>query len=105
MGLIKQKTFLFEMPTVLSTQDVVSYNIYYVKEGTVDYNSPKVTIPAVSGQTLYSLVLPDSVPVTDGQYQIGVASEDAAGNISDIAKLDYFFDFVSPTAPSILRVL
>ncbi len=105
MASIKKKTFQFEMPTVVSLEGVSQFNIYYVQGGTVSYDSPKVTIPAVSGQTLYSVIRPDQMPVTDGQYQIGVASEDDAGNLSDIAVLDYFFDFVAPTAPSVLRVI
>lgn len=105
MGSIKKKVFQFEMPSVVSLEDVTQFNIYYVKDGTVDYNSPKVTIPVVSGQTLYSVILPDQMPVTDGQYQVGVASEDSAGNLSDIAVLDYFFDFIAPVAPSNLKVI
>ena len=94
MAKIVRKTLSFDAPEV--TDDVVLYNIYY-SEDAVNYDSPKLNIPAVEGQETYSLVLDgENLPIIEGNYTIGVSSVDAYGNESDIEDIVYPFDFTPP---------
>ena len=88
----------------IAQEGVVSFNLYYAKPGPATYDSPKVNVPVVEGQTAYELDIPAQVPIEEGQYEIGVSALDAAGNESDIAVLDYFFDFTAPGTPTDLGV-
>jgi len=105
MSKLVSKTLSWD-DTVISTQGVVGFYVYYVKGGTVNYTSPKIgPIPIVTGQTTYSVSIPSVLPLTEGAYELGVSALDAAGNESDIAVLDPSpFDFTAPTAPVNLRV-
>ena len=103
MSKIVSKNFSWDDANIAS-QGVVSFNVYYVKGGAVDYASPKVSVAVVAGQATYTLAVPAQLPLTEGQYQLGVSALDAAGNESDIAVLNSPFDFTAPTAPVNLKV-
>lgn len=103
MSQIKSKKFAFDDPAV-DADKVKSFNIYYVKDGTVNYTSPKISIPAVPGQITYEVDIPAQVPIGEGQYELGASAVDESGNESDITVLDSFFDFTAPAAPLNLRV-
>lgn len=80
--------------------DVVSFNIYYCQApAVVGYETPRVVVPAVPGQAAYSVDLPTMVPIAEGNYNLGVAAVDSAGNISDIDVMSSFFDFTAPAKP------
>lgn len=98
---IKKKTLSFDLE---STEGVAGYNVYYDKVE-ANYDSAKVKFTnIIPDQLTYSVVFPDQVPITEGQYQIGVSTFDAEGNESDIIIINYFFDFTAPRAPKNLRI-
>lgn len=106
MAKLATKTFSWD-DTNIAVQGVVSFNVYYNKgaAGSVNYNSTKINIPVVTGQTAYSVSIPAQLPLTEGQYELGVSAIDGAGNESDIAVLDPSpFDFTAPTAPTNLKI-
>ncbi len=90
--------------------DVVQYNIYG-KQADADPPSDtqltladlKFTIPAVPGQAEYEVNLadiPGLVGANGETYVFAVASQDAAGNISDFSQLAVFpLDATAPDAP------
>lgn len=100
MAYIKKQTLEFDAPAVMT--DVANFKLYYGKEsdGLLTYNSVFVNIPVVPSQVTYQVVIPDMIPITEGSWNLGVASEDAAGNISDMDLLTGFFDFTAPPAPN-----
>lgn len=69
------------------------------------YDDPHIVVPAVSGQTDYSIQIPGQLPLTEGQYALGICAFDAEGNGSDIVVLVRFFDFTAPAAPTNFRVV
>jgi hypothetical protein len=75
-----------------AAQGEVSYADFVGSDAT-----PKI-ITFVPAQLEYYLNLPDDLPVTEGQYYIGCAPQDAAGNVGDITQKQYFFDFTAPAA-------
>jgi hypothetical protein len=112
MARIKKKTIQFNHDGV----GAVAYRMYYVKDTDQQVDAvpvdadgnptwPFITIPAVAGQTLYSVVAPDQLPLTDGSWQITVTALDGEGNESDEVAIIRPFDFVAPSAPYNLRVL
>jgi hypothetical protein len=97
---IVSKTFQFDLVT---TEGVKGFNVYY-DTAPLAYTSPKVTFPVTTGQLTYSIKLPDEVPIGEGAYNIGASTFDEAGNESDIASINYFFDLTAPATPVNLRV-
>ncbi len=98
MARIKTKRFSFS----IEPEGVVSFNIYYklTADGAITYDDPFVNIPAVEGQTRYSVEIPTVIPLIEGQYHLAVTALDEAGNESDLSSgLTYFFDFTAPFAP------
>jgi hypothetical protein len=100
MAKIATKRFLFD---VVSTDGLAGYNVYYSKEP-ITYESPKKSFPVVPGQLTYEIKLPDDIPITEGQFNLGASTFDEAGNESDIASISYFFDLTAPGTPVNLRV-
>ena len=100
MAKIATKTFAFD---VVTTDGVKGVKVYYDKAA-LTYESPMKSFPVVAGQTTYQFRLPDDIPITEGQYNIGASTYDEAGNESDIASISYFFDLTAPAAPVNLRV-
>lgn len=104
MAIVKPKVFSWN-DTLIPTEGVVSFNVYYNLGNTVDYSAPKVNVPVVAGQSAYSLNIPAQLPISkDGTYTIGVSAVDAAGNESDLAVITSPFDFTAPSAPTSLKV-
>lgn len=102
MAKLVSKSFTWDVETI---DGVAGFNVYYTKTPPVTYETSMVKIPTSAGVLSYGVTLPASIPeIGEGQYQLGVASYDAAGNISDIATLDYFFDFTPPAKPKNLKV-
>lgn len=97
MPKIVKKTFSFDVDTL---EGAIGFNIYCVKKegdgATLTYDKPHLFIPVVEGKLTYSVVFPDQIPVTEGQYQIGVTAVDAEDNELDFVVLDYAFDFTPP---------
>jgi hypothetical protein len=81
---IVSKTFAFDL---VSTDGVKGFNVYYDTE-----------------PLTYYIKLPDEIPITEGQYNLGASTFDEAGNESDIASISYFFDLTAPGTPVNLRV-
>jgi hypothetical protein len=98
---IVSKTFAFDL---VSTDGVKGFNVYYDTEP-LTYYSPKKSYDVVPGQLTYQIKLPDEIPITEGQYNLGASTFDEAGNESDIASISYFFDLTPPQTPQNLRVL
>jgi hypothetical protein len=97
MAKIVSKKLWFDQ---LDMTDVKFFNIYYVKAPTpVTYDTPKVVITAVPGQTAYEVDVPLMVPIGEGTYNLGVSAVDSGGNISDIDVMTRPFDFTAPVAP------
>jgi hypothetical protein len=97
MSKITSKKYIFDE---LDLTDVVSFNVYYLKDSIdITYDTPFVSIPVVAGQTAYEVDIPSMVPIGEGTYSMGVAAVDDAGNISDIDIMSDFFDFTAPSAP------
>lgn len=98
---ITKKKFSFDLE---STEGVAGYNVYYDKN-VITYDSNKVTFTnIVPDQLTYTITLPDDVPLTDGDYNIGVSVFDEEGNESEIIVISYFFDFIAPVSPKNLRI-
>lgn len=97
---IVSKTFQFDL---VSTEGVKGFNVYY-DTAPLTYDSPKKSYDVVAGQLTYSIKLPDEIPITEGQYNLGASTFDEAGNESDIASISYFFDLTPPQTPQNLRV-
>ena len=97
---IVSKTFAFDL---VSTEGVKGFNVYY-DVNPLTYDSPKKTYDVVAGQLTYSIKLPEEIPITEGQYNLGASTFDEAGNESDIASISYFFDLTAPGTPVNLRV-
>ncbi len=99
MSKIKSKSLIFDESDMT---DIKEFNVYYclsIEELT--YDTPKVVIPVVSGQTAYEVTLPTLIPaITEGEYKLGVAAVDTSENISDINVMTSFFDFAPPKAPT-----
>lgn len=95
MAKIKKATITFDEADLT---DVVEFRIYYAQTA-IGESSPFVTISVVQGQTAYPVEFPTAVPVTEGQYNIGVAAVDDAGNESDMDVISPFFDFTPPAKP------
>jgi hypothetical protein len=101
MSRIKRWKLSFDYP--FTTEVIMKFNIYYSKIP-VNYESPRIEIPAVEGQTTYEVDIPAQIPISDGQYQLGVSAVDIPGNESDIVVIDYFFKFIVPLAPVNLKI-
>lgn len=69
--------------------------------GVPTYEDPVAKeIAWVEGQAPTFIVIPsEGFDVTDGEYYLGIAGQDAAGNISAIGVKQYFFDFTAPAVP------
>lgn len=83
--------------------DVAGFNIRVKKaiQGDITYNDAIARqVPFVTGQLVYIVPIDETYGITDGQWNVGLTSYDAAGNESDLAVKQYFFDFVAPSAPS-----
>ena len=79
---------------------VKEFYVYYEDfPTTVTYDSPKLVIPAVIGQTAYPVRFPADISLDEGSHNLGVAAADDAGNISDIDVMTYFFDQTAPQKP------
>jgi hypothetical protein len=97
---IVSKTFAFDL---VSTDGVKGFNVYY-DVNPLTYDSPKKSYDVVAGKLTYEIKLPDEIPITEGQYNLGASTFDEAGNESDIASISYFFDLTPPQKPQNLRV-
>lgn len=97
MAKVKTATLTFDEADLT---DVVSFRVYYSQgDAGVSYKSPFITIPVVAGQTEYPVEFPTTVPVTDGQWNLGVSALDDMGNESDMDAISPFFDFIPPAKP------
>lgn len=81
------------------------YRSYVAGAAPFVYDDPHIPIPAVEGQSEYVVQLPGGIPLTEGQWELGLCGADAEGNISDIIVISRFFDFTAPLAPTNLRIL
>lgn len=97
---IISKTFAFDL---VSTDGVKGFNVYY-DVNPLTYDSPKKSYDVVAGQLTYSIKLPDEIPITEGQFNLGASTFDEAGNESDIASISYFFDLTAPQTPVNLKI-
>ena len=94
----------------LTDETTANFGLYYkaVTDGaqpSFNYEDPCIMIPAVKGQTQYQVQIPGQLPLTEGQYALGLCAFDAEGNGSDFAVLVRFFDFTAPAVPTNFRVL
>jgi hypothetical protein len=105
MAKIIKKKLVFDAPEI--TDDVDSFNIYYaLKDDGVNYDSPKLNIPFIDGQSSYEIEIDGvTMPISEGSYEIGVSSVDGYGNESDIEAVTYFFDLTPPPVPRNIRIL
>lgn len=74
------------------------YRLYWDVDGDVHYDSEHVDVGSRT-----EIVLPDdipSLPVTNGDMQIGITAVTDRGNESDMVKMSSPFDFVVPDPPS-----
>lgn len=98
MPKIVKKTFSFDVDTL---EGAAGFNVYCIKNdggigAILSYDKPHLFIPVVPEKLTYSVVFPDDIPVTEGQYRIGVTAVDAEDNELDFVVLDYAFDFTPP---------
>ena len=104
---IQKRKFAFEL---VSLDDVAGVSIYY-GDPPLDYESTKIAMSIVDIENkidlenVVELTLPDDVPVGEGLQAIGVSTFDDNGHESDIAQIEYFFDFTPPMMPKNLRIL
>jgi hypothetical protein len=110
MARVKTQVVHVNLPdTAASRTDVAKLRIYYMK-GTgpmVDANQNAldgiafVDIPYVADQLRYGVTLGGvGLPVTDGQWTLGVSSLDESDNESDVSVITRPFDFTPPPKPS-----
>ena len=92
MAKIKKVTLTFDEIDLTS---VAGFKLYY-DTVPINDNSPSVVIPVVPTQTVYDVVLPVIIPITDGTYNLGVCALDEAGNETDMDVLTRPFDFTPP---------
>ena len=97
---IVSKRFIFDLVT---TDGVKGYNVYYGTTA-LTYDSTKKSFDVVPGKLTYEIKLPEDIPITEGQWNIGASTFDEAGNESDIATISYFFDLTAPATPKNLKV-
>lgn len=97
--LIAEKKLQF---TPSSSPDVVGHRIF-VANTPLDYNSPHEDIPVPTAEYNF----PGGFVISEGQYNVGLCSYDAANNQSDIVEVPggYFFDFSAPLAPTNLSIV
>jgi hypothetical protein len=95
-----------------ASPDVVGYVLFYAPEGApLDYTSSKVDlgVPAtVDANGKYVVVLndvPEVAGLDEGVYQLGVASKDDVGNMSDIAAVTTPLDLDAPAAVEGVEVI
>ena len=86
-----------------SSTDVVEHRIYVVGEtATIDpINTTYDTVPIPESE----YEMPGIFTISDGNYKVGVAAVDSAGNISNVTEKVFFFDFSPPQAPTNLQVV
>lgn len=103
MSKIISKTLKFNPPEVMT--DVASFNVFFSQDA-LTYDSPCVSVPVDPGADEYAVTIPGpGIVITEGTYNIGVSSVDAAGNQSDIEQISFPFDLTAPPPPENLRVL
>jgi hypothetical protein len=102
MSQIVKRVFRF-LPS--PSPDVVGYVLFHAPEGAVlDYSAAKVDLGVpetvdANGKFVVSLNdLPDIAALPEGKYQLGVASKDDVGNLSDIKSVTTPLDLEPPAA-------
>ena len=100
MPFIVEKTLSW---TAGASTDVVLHRVFIVPESEVlDYNSTSVDVPV--GTNI--LVLPSIFDLSEeGNYKIGVCSQDDAGNMSDIDEVTRPLDFSPPAPPTNVEII
>jgi Tfp pilus assembly protein PilZ len=99
MGKVKKKRVRWEPSTSI---DVISYRLYWSKDGEVNYDSDHADFGHVA-----EVILPDDIPLfplKKGSMELGVSAINHAGNESEITKLTVDFNFEVPDAPQNLKV-
>lgn len=98
-----------DFPPSVAT-DVVEYRLYYVPaEQDISLSSPFVSVgnpPPVDGVISVDIAQIEEFQELDGNYDIGVAAVDDAGNVSRQPRVteNVPLDFVAPPAPASISV-